>query len=348
MAQLGHLALLLAFIVSSCAITADILGKWRGSAGLIRSGRDATIASFACLTVAVTILLIALVGSDFSIAYVAQHTSNALATSYKISALWAGAAGSLLLWLWMQAGFVVIVFGKCKGDQRAFCANARVVANLVCVFFLLVLTFRMNLFAVSEVAISDGAGLDLRLQHLVTALHPPILFIGYAACVVPFAWSFAWLKWDTAQGPAPLYKQIRNWILPAWLFLTIGAVLGAWLAYEQLGSEGHWLQDVAQNVSVMPWLPATALLYCSRIHKRDAAVAEWIVVLSLITFTSCVLATFPGRPDMPAGARKLFIILLIHIWVLAAISSWRRYRRSTQGDPEQPDKAEKASNGDSK
>jgi cytochrome c biogenesis factor len=82
----------------------------------------------------------------------------------------------------------------------------------------------------------------------------------------------------------------------------------------------------------MPWLPATALLCGSRICRRDAAVAKWIVALSLITFSACILTTFLGRPDMPAGARRLFIILLIHIWALAAISVGRRYRRLRRSD----------------
>ena len=325
MAQLGHLALVLAFVLSSCAIPLDLLGKWRGIARFIRSGRDATVLSFGCVSIAMITLVIALISSDFDITYVARHTSSALASVHKLSALWAGAAGSLLFWLWVQTGFVAAVFCKCTEDHAKFCANARVTANLVCVFFLLVLTFEINPFALSEPVSPNGASLDLRLGH-------PILLIGYAASAVPLAWSFAWLKWDHAQGPAPLFRQVRYWILAAWLFLTVGAVLGAWSAYEQLGSEGSWLRDVAQNVSLMPWLPATALLYCSRIYKRYAAAAKWIVAFSLITFSSCILTTFLGRPDMPAGARRLFIILLIHIWVLAAISPWRRNGRSRRSD----------------
>lgn len=348
MAELGHFALLLAFVLSSCAVPADLLGKWRSSAGLIRSGRDATIVSFVCLTAAATILVIVLIRGDFSVAYVARHSSHTLSTWHKISALWAGACGSLLLWLWMQAGFVVIVFGKCREDNRAFFANARVAANLVCVFFLIALTFKTNPFAASEAAVPDGAGLDLRLQHPLAALHLPILLVGYAVSAVPFAWSFGWLKWDAVQGPAPLFKQVRNWVLPAWLFLTVGAILGAWSAYEHLGLAGHWLRDVVQNVSLMPWLPATALLHWSRVYKRNAAAAKWMVVLGLVTFSLCICGAFVTRPGLiPAmhafpepALGRLFTILLIHIWVLAAISWWRRRTHFSKSDRPQPDKIE--------
>jgi len=333
MAQLGHLALLLAFVLSSCAIAADVLGNWRSSAGLIRAGRDATIVSFGCLSIAVITLAIALGSSDSDIAYVARHTSSASPLGYKIVALWAGAGGSLLFWLWVQTGFVSIAFGKCQTHHRKFCADARVAANLVCVFFLLALTFEINPFAVSKQVLPNSASLDPHPLH-------PSLIIGYASYVVSFAWSFAWLKWDNAQGPAPLFKQVRYWILSAWLFLTIGAAIGVWSAHGQLGSADSWLWAVARNVSLMPALPATVLLCCSWICERNSTVVRWIVTLSLITFSSCILATFVGRPDMSAGARRLFIILLIHIWALAAISLWRRRSRSTQGDPERPEKTE--------
>ena len=333
MAQVGHLALLSALVLSSCAIPADFVGKWRGRTRLIRSGRDATILSFGCLSIAVITLAIALGSSDFDIAYVARHTSSASPLGYKIVALWAGAGGSLLFWLFVQTGFVSIAFGKCREDNRKFCADARVAANLVCVFFLLALTFEINPFSLSQQVSPNDASLDQRPVH-------PSLIIGYAAYVVSFAWSFAWLKWDNAQGPAPLFKQVRYWILSAWLFLTIGAAIGVWSANGQLGSADSWFWAVVRNAFLMPWLPATVLLCCSWICERNSTVVRWIVTLSLITFSSCILATFVGRPDMSAGARRLFIILLIHIWALVAISSWRRRGRSTQGDRKRPDKTE--------
>lgn len=337
MVQLGHFALLSALVLSSCAIPLDLLGKWRGSARLIRSGRDATIASCACLSIAVIAFIIALTGSDFETAYAAWRTSTKSSSGYKSITPWPGTAGSLLLWLLAQTGFVSIAFSRCREDHRRFNANARVAANLVSVFFLLVLTLEISPFALFEPLPPSGAVFDPRLQN-------PALLMGYASFAVPLAWSFAWLKWDNAQGADPLLKQVRRGILMSWFFLTFGAVLGAWLIYRQVGSEGSWLRDVAQEVSLIPWLPATALLCGSRLYRRDAAAAKWIVTLSLITFSSCILTTFLGRPEMPAGARRLFIILLIHIWALAAILMWRRRRRSAFGDLERPGKMQKAEN----
>jgi cytochrome c-type biogenesis protein CcmF len=335
MAELGHFALILGLFLSSYAISADLLGSWRNRTELIKSGCNATIACFACLTVAMTVLWVLLVRSDFSVVYVAEHTAKTLPLAYKVSALWAGAAGSLLLWLWVQVGFIALVFHKCKANQGILSASARAAANLVSVFFMLVLIFDKNPFAVSVLVPRDGAGLNPLLQHPAMALHPPTLFIGYAAFAIPFVWAFGWLKWDSQQGPAPLFEQARNWILLAWLFLTVGIVLGAWWAYEELGWGGYWAWDPVENSSLMPWLTATALLHCSRTYRRNTSTANWLTILCLVTFSLCIFGTFLTRYGLVSsvhafpepGLGMLFLVLLIHIWVIAVILLWRKHRR---------------------
>lgn len=330
MAEVGHLALQSALVLSSCAIPLDLLGKWRGSTPLIRSGRDATIASCICLTIALAALIVALAGSDFETAYTAWRAS-AKSSVYERMTPWPGTAGSLLIWICAQTSFVLIAFSKCTEAHRGFNANARVAANFVGVFFLLVLTLRINPFAFFDPVPPGGLAFNLRLRN-------PTLLMGYASFAVPLAWSFAWLKRDQVMESDPMIRHIRRGILMCWFFLTTGVVFGALLIYLQVGSEGGWLSKVVRDFSLMPWLPATALVCGSRMSKRDAVVAGWIVPLSLITFSSCILTTFLGRPEMPAGARRLFIILLIHIWALAAILAWRRRRRPALGDLEQPGK----------
>ncbi len=333
--ELGQFALQLGLFLSGYAILADLLGTWRTKTELIESGRNATIACFACLSVAMIALWISLVRGDFSVIYVAEHTSKALPLTYKVSALWAGAAGSLLLWLWLQVSFVVLVFRKYQVNQKAFSAYARAAANMVSVFFLLVLIFDKNPFALSVVSPIDGAGLNPLLQHPAMAIHPPTLFIGYAALAIPFAWALASLKWDTAQGPAPFFKQVQRWILSAWLFLTIGIVLGAWWAYEELGWGGYWAWDPVENSSLMPWLTATALLHCSRTYRRNTSIATWLTILSIVTFSLCIFGTFLTRYSLVSsvhafpepGLGILFLVLLIHIWVIAAIFLWSKHRR---------------------
>ncbi|MHC4394277.1 MAG: heme lyase CcmF/NrfE family subunit [Planctomycetota bacterium] len=337
MAELGWFSLLLGLFLSSYAILVDFLGTWRKDDGLIKSARNATIASLLCLTVAMTALWVLLIKSDFSVVYVAEHTAKALPVAYKISALWAGSAGSLLLWLWFQVGFVVIVFCRSETNQRVFVAGARTIANLVSVFFFLILTLDKNPFVLSTQIPADGAGLNPLLQHPAMVLHPPILFVGYAGFVVPFAWAFALLKSESQQLVPVLFKQARSWILWAWLFLTTGIVLGAWWAYEELGWGGYWAWDPVENASLLPWLTATALLHCGRIYNKRSSISVWTIVLSLVTFSLCIFGRFVTKylgallasvhAFTERGLGILFLVLLVHIWVLAAILMFRKYRK---------------------
>jgi len=333
--ELGRLALLLGLCLSSYAIIADLLGVWRSREELLQSGRNATVACLLCLTVAVGALWVLLVQGDFAVSYVAEHTSRALPLAYKLTALWAGAAGSLLLWLWLQVGFIVFVFSSSRQGLDRFCGGARTVANLVTVFFFLVLIFDKNPFDLSLVTPSDGAGLNPLLQHPAMALHPPTLFVGYAAFAVPFAWTFACLKQKDPSMAPVLFERARNWSLAAWLFLTVGIALGAWWAYEELGWGGYWAWDPVENSSLIPWLTATALLHSGRTYRPHTKIATWFMVLSLVTFSLCIFGTFLTRYGLVSsvhafpepGLGILFLVLLIHIWVLAGLLFLGWYRR---------------------
>lgn len=333
MAELGHFSLVLCLFLSGYAVLADVLGAWRRDNGSIGSGRNATLACLVCLSVSMITLWLLLVGGDFGVSYVAEHTSRDLPILYRISALWAGAGGSLLLWLWLQVGFVVFVFCRLDASQRIFGATARAAANFVSVFFLLVLVLDKNPFTLTVAAPVDGAGLNPLLQHPAMVLHPPTLFIGYAAFAIPFSWVFASLQGDGNER-AELFKQVRNWILWAWLFLTIGIVLGSWWAYEELGWGGYWGWDPVENSSLLPWLTATALLHCSRMYRPRSSIAIWLTVLCLVTFSLCIFGTFLTRYGLVSsvhafpepGLGILFLVLLVIIWFLAGILFWRSYR----------------------
>ena len=327
MAELGQFALRLGLFLSAYAIFADLLGRRQDSGELRRSGRNATIGCLLCLTVAAVSLWVLLVRGDFAVSYVAEHTARALPLVYKITALWAGAAGSLLLWLWLQTGFVVFVFAKSGHGRERFCAGARAAANLVAVFFFLVLIFDKDPFALSVAAPADGAGLNPLLQHPAMVLHPPALFLGYAAFAIPFAWTFAALRPDRAGGSGIHFDRARNWTLFAWMFLTVGIGLGAWWAYEELGWGGYWAWDPVENSSLVPWLTATALLHCARTYRVGTRAAVWFMILAIVTFSLCIFGTFLTRYGLVSsvhafpepGLGILFLVLLVVIWVAAGL-----------------------------
>jgi cytochrome c-type biogenesis protein CcmF len=339
MPDLGQFALRLGLFLSAYAILADLLGRWQNRGELLKSGRNATLGCLLCLTIACMALSVLLVRGEFAVKYVAENTARALPLVYKLTALWAGAAGSLLLWLWLQTGFVALAFPQSSGDTGRFCAGARAAANLVAVFFFLVLIFDKDPFGLSVTTPRDGAGLNPLLQHPAMVLHPPALFLGYAAFVIPYAWTFAALRRQDLSRPPVLFDRARHWLLFAWMFLSIGIALGAWWAYEELGWGGYWAWDPVENSSLIPWLTATALLHCARTYRADGKTSLWFMVLAVATFSLCIFGTFLTRyglvfsvhafPDPGLGI--LFLVLLIVIWVIAGLLFllWRLRRRPT-------------------
>jgi len=337
MSELGQFALRLGLFLSGYALFADLLGRWRDRRELLASARNATTGCLLCLTVAAVVLWVLLVRSDFAVRYVAENTARALPLIYKLTALWAGAAGSLLLWLWLQTGFVVLAFSKSDAGSERFCAGARAAANLVAVFFFLVLIFDKDPFGLSVTAPDDGAGLNPLLQHPAMVLHPPALFLGYAAFAILYAWTFAALQREDLGRPPILFDRARNWSLFAWIFLTVGIALGAWWAYEELGWGGYWSWDPVENSSLIPWLTATALLHCARTCRADARAALWFMVLAVVTFSLCIFGTFLTRYGLVSsvhafpepGLGILFLVLLVLIWVIAGFLFLRWHLRRT-------------------
>jgi cytochrome c-type biogenesis protein CcmF len=333
MAELGQFSLVLALLLCNYAILADLAGAWRQNDGLLRSGRSAMLGCFLCLSAAMTVLWIPLIRCDFGIRYVAENTSLDLPLVYRISALWAGAAGSLLLWLWLQMGMLSAAFFSTQPARRSFCAHARIISNMVAMFFLLVLVLDKNPFTLCEVIPEDGAGLNPLLQHPAMALHPPLLFAGYAAFAVPFAWAFACFKPGGEVQGSFFVKSARNWTLTAWIFLTTGIVLGAWWAYEELGWGGYWAWDPVENSSLMPWLTATALVHSFRSFAPRTRIVIWTELLCLLTFSLCIFSTFLTRYGLVSsvhafadpGLGILFMVLLIYLWILAGVLIVRRF-----------------------
>ncbi len=359
MPEFGQFALRLGLFLSVYAILVDLVGRRWHRRELLASGRNATIGCLLCLTAACIALEILLAHSDFSVRYVAENTSRALPLVYKLTALWAGAAGSLLLWLWLQTGFVVLAFSKFDRDsdptrspaaQRPsgpgagrFCATARAAANLVAVFFFLVLIFDKDPFGLSVTTPRDGAGLNPLLQHPAMILHPPALFLGYAAFAIPYAWVFAALRRDDAGQSPRFFSLARNGSLFAWMFLTVGIALGAWWAYEELGWGGYWAWDPVENASLIPWLTATALLHCARTFRAGTKTGLWFMVLALVTFSLCIFGTFLTRYGLVSsvhafpepGLGILFLVLLLVIWAVAVPLIIRGHLRPSAKAPTQ-------------
>ncbi len=329
--EIGHFALILALSLAVCQGVLPLIGAHRNDAAMMAVGRTAALGqlifvafSFACLTWA-------FVQSDFSVAYVANHSQLALPTIYKISAVWAAHEGSLLLWVLILALWTVAV-SRFSGElPDSFSARVIGVLGLLSTGFLLFTILTSNPFLRLSPAPMDGADLNPLLQDPGLAIHPPILYAGYVGFSVAFAFAIAamisgnldqkWAKWT------------RPWTTAAWMFLTVGIALGSWWAYYELGWGGWWFWDPVENASFMPWLVGTALIHSLAVTEKRGLFKSWTLLLAIAAFSLSLLGTFLVRSGILVSVhafatdptRGFFILtfLMIVIFGALALYAWR-------------------------
>ncbi len=139
----------------------------------------------------------------------------------------------------------------------------------------------------------DGNGLNPLLRHPGMIIHPPMLYLGFVGFVIPFSFGIAAL----ARGEISdsWIRATRRWTLIAWLFLSLGLILGGWWAYDVLGWGGYWAWDPVENAALMPWLTGTAFLHSVMIQEKRGMLRRWNMVLITLTYLQVVLGTFATR-----------------------------------------------------
>lgn len=292
MADLGYLAVILACILSGYAALTLALGYYLKRPHLFGAARAVMWAVAALATLAGISLIYLLLVGDFRVLYVAQYTNRALPWFYKVSALWAGNAGSLLLWAWVLSFYAVATAAQAKPKPEG--AYAWLVLAVNAFFFFFLLTTVANPFArTAGPAPADGQGLNPLLQNPGMVFHPLTLYLGYVGAAVPYAYAMAALA--TKRLDTAWIKATRRWMLVAWIFLTLGNLYGAQWAYVELGWGGYWGWDPVENASFIPWLTATAYLHSVMVQERRDMLKSWNVVLIALTYLLTIFGTFLVR-----------------------------------------------------
>ncbi len=294
MENLGALAILLAFCLAIYAAVASAVGRARQKPILIVSGSRAVYAVWTLITLAASILVHALLTSDFHFAYVAEHSNRAMPFLYKFAAWWGGQEGSLLFWSWLLSSYTAVVVFTNRRRHRDMMPYVVAVLATVQTFFLMVNNFVANAFQMLAVdklitTVPDGNGLSPLLQYPAMAIHPPMLYLGYVGFVVPFAFAFASLL--TKQPGEAWIHTTRRWTLVTWLFQSTGIMLGAAWAYHVLGWGGYWAWDPVENASLLPWLSGTAFLHSVMMQEKKGMMKVWNIVLISATFLLCIFGT---------------------------------------------------------
>ncbi len=292
-------------------VTSDNFAIWLGLAsaicacagylvvGLRRNLQDCPLARFArgCFYVCVASIAAAclyllqsiLSGSRFDIAYIYENSGPRDGLLYQVSSLWAGQGGSLLLWA-LIGGLI----GLCllKRLERSSPMLISFWSSIQC-FFLIVMVVDdpLKKLAVFQPGMVGG-GMNPLLKNPWMAIHPPVVFLGYALLIVPAAFALQALIDGDASRWA---KRCLPWALAGWIAMTIGLVLGMVWSYEVLGWGGYWGWDPVENASLVPWLISTALVHGLVLQRTRGTMALWNVILAFATFLSVMYATFLTR-----------------------------------------------------
>ena len=304
MENVGALAILLAFCFAIYAVVASLVGKWAKRPLLNVSAERAVYCIWALLTTAVGLLLYSLFTGDFRLTHVYANSNLAMSGKYKITALWGGMEGSLLLWSWLLAGYAVVVAYQNRRKYRNMMPYVTAIIATVQTFFLTLNSFVESPFKVwwagrrvLDVAeISDGQGLNPLLQYWTMIIHPPILYLGYIGFIVPFA--FAMGSLITKQPGEEWIHTTRRWTLAVWLLQTTGVLLGMNWAYSILGWGGYWGWDPVENASLLPWITATAFLHSVMMQEKKGMMKVWNMVLVSATFWLPIFGTTLTRTGM--------------------------------------------------
>ena len=330
--ELGNFSLVLALSLAVLLSVVPMIGVQKNNELLMALSRPLCTGVWVFMVISFGCLAYAFLNDDFSVAYVASNSNSLLPVYYKLTAVWGGHEGSLLLWVLMVASWTYAVSLFSRNLPLDILARVLAVMGIISVSFLLFMLFTSNPFdRLLLNTPADGTDLNPLLQDFGIIVHPPFLYMGYVGFSVAFAFAITALlsgKMDAAWA-----RWTKPWTNAAWAFLTIGIALGSWWAYYELGWGGWWFWDPVENASFMPWLAGTALLHSAIVSEKRDTLKSWTIFLAIIAFAFSLLGTFLVRSGVLTSVhafasdpdRGVFIlaILVISIGTAFALYAWR-------------------------
>jgi cytochrome c-type biogenesis protein CcmF len=321
-AELGHFALILAFMLALSLGVIGPYGAWRRQGVMMAAVPSIALGLFVFVGIAFACLVAVFLQDDFSVKVVASNSNSLLPSIFKFSAVWGNHEGSLLLWVFILAGWMAAVALYSRGLPLAVLSRVLGIMAWVAVGFIAFSLLTSNPFE-RLLPGTPGEGRDLNplLQDPGLIIHPPLLYMGYVGFAVPFAFAIAALL--GGQLDAAWARWSRPWTNVAWGFLTLGIMLGSWWAYYELGWGGWWFWDPVENASFMPWLVGTALIHSLAATEKRGVFRSWTVLMAIAAFSLSLLGTFLVRSGVLTSVhafasdpeRGLFILIFLGIVV---------------------------------
>jgi len=366
--QIGHFFIILSLVASLVATFAYFM-EANSSRGPLKpadaSGNWKQLARFAFVIETVSIIAIfsilfyIIYNHLFEYHYAWKHSNRALEFKYLLACFWEGQEGSFLLWSFWHCVLGLIIIGSGKQWEAPvmtiisfaqFCLATMVIGIYFFgkkigsnPFILLrdsgVLDNAPIMHVDGDLAkplrpdylssITDGNGLNPLLQNYWMVIHPPILFLGFASTIVPFAFAMAGV-WTKRFGD--WIHQALPWSLFSAAVLGVGIMMGAAWAYESLNFGGYWAWDPVENASLVPWLILVAGIHTLLIYKHSGYSLRTTYLFFALTFIFILYSTFLTRSGILGETSvhaftdlgmnvQLFLFLYTFIWLGPVIAA---------------------------
>jgi len=312
---IGYGSLVIALVISLLGVVASIYGQRIHSNAMLETARRAALVTFPLLSFSIAALLVLLVSGHFEYTYVYQTTDLSMPFYLKLAALWGGQEGSLLFWCWLLSGFMFLTLMRKWKSDHDLLPWVIAITSFILFFFLILVLFFENPFNRYFITMdgdvvsslfppmmslqanpTDGNGLSPLLRHFGMIVHPPALYLGFTGFVIPYAYAMAALI--NGRTDDRWLKSTRRSALFAWMFLSIGLVLGSRWAYDVLGWGGYWGWDPVEISALIPWLTGTAYLHSMVTQEKRGMFKHWNVALIILTFCLVIFGTFLTRSGL--------------------------------------------------
>ncbi len=315
--EIGHLLVLIAFAASILSTIAFYISSKNKpeAASWLSFGKKIFFVQTGAILLIFAALIFMCSQHWFEYMYAYKHASLELEFKYLLACIWEGQEGSFLLWsIWHAVIGCFILLKPTKKENQFWTAPVLSVISLAQFFLMFMLvgiyigeaklgsspfTLTRNEIAAPIFQradylslIKDGVGLNILLRNYWMVIHPPILFLGFALTIVPFAFAYAGIQ----------QKKYGDWVKPAlpWALgcaaiLGTGIMMGGKWAYESLSFGGFWAWDPVENASLVPWLLLIAGMHTMVIYKATKQSLKASFLFIFLSFGFILYSTFLTR-----------------------------------------------------
>ncbi len=297
--MIGGILIKIAFVSAVVSVLGYVQHHRKGTERSLFLGRAFYHSTVVAVILSAATLLYFILTHQFQYTYVWSYSSRALSTPLLISTFYAGQEGSFMLWALFTA--LIGIFLMRHSSRFGYEAQVMSVFAGIELMLLVMLLVKSPFLYVWESYAgevqagflpADGRGLNPLLQNYWMVIHPQVLFSGFAAMGVPYAYAMAaLLKRDYDYW----FKPATPWIVFGAFVLGMGIMMGGFWAYETLGWGGYWAWDPVENSSLVPWLIAIASIHTIMSQRKSGAFARTNLILGMMCFILVLYSTFLTR-----------------------------------------------------